>query len=150
MQLYIVLLDVLYCYDVCTPVLSPDKVLFLLTLNFANTKRRCNVCRHSFGHEKFRVTFFYNRTSFEIKFRNTKRSLYTRYPIVARALGLVRLAFRPSARASKGILHTKTFCAFNCIKIIKSIVICNIKSGKIKLSFKLGAWLAYVIYDRAC
>ena len=29
--------------------------------------------------------------------------LYTRYPIVARALGL---AFRPSARASKGILHT--------------------------------------------
>ena len=24
---------------------------------------------------------------------------------------------------------------------------CNIKSGKIKLSFKLGAWLAYVIYD---
>ena len=31
--------------------------------------------------------------------------LYTRYPIVARALGLA--AFRPSARASKGILHTK-------------------------------------------
>ena len=30
--------------------------------------------------------------------------LYTRYPIVARALGLA--AFRPSARASKGILHT--------------------------------------------
>ena len=31
--------------------------------------------------------------------------LYTRYPIVARALGLAA-AFRPSARASKGILHT--------------------------------------------
>ena len=29
--------------------------------------------------------------------------LYTRYPIIARALGL---AFRPSARASKRILHT--------------------------------------------
>ena len=28
---------------------------------------------------------------------------YTRYPIVARALGI---AFRPSARASKGFLHT--------------------------------------------
>ena len=34
--------------------------------------------------------------------------LYTRYPIVARALGLAAAcsAFRPSARASKGILHT--------------------------------------------
>ena len=32
-------------------------------------------------------------------------ALYTRYPIVARALGLA-VAFRPSARASKGILHT--------------------------------------------
>ena len=32
-------------------------------------------------------------------------ALYTRYPIVARALGLAA-AFRPSARASKGILHT--------------------------------------------
>ena len=31
--------------------------------------------------------------------------LYTRYPIVARALGLAD-AFRPSARAIKGILHT--------------------------------------------
>ena len=31
--------------------------------------------------------------------------LYTRYPIVTRALGLA--AFRPSARASKGILHTR-------------------------------------------
>ena len=30
--------------------------------------------------------------------------LYTRYPIVARVLGLA--AFRPSERASKGILHT--------------------------------------------
>ena len=30
--------------------------------------------------------------------------LYTRYPIVARALGIA--AFRPSERASKGILHT--------------------------------------------
>ena len=35
-----------------------------------------------------------------------KIKLYTRYPIVARALGLAA-AFRPSARASKGILHTK-------------------------------------------
>ena len=33
--------------------------------------------------------------------------LYTRYPIVARALGLA--AFRPSARASKGILHTTSY-----------------------------------------
>ena len=33
------------------------------------------------------------------------KMLYTRYPIVARALGL---AFRPSARASKGILHTRS------------------------------------------
>ena len=36
--------------------------------------------------------------------------LYTRYPIVARALGLAaayaECAFRPSTRASKGILHT--------------------------------------------
>ena len=32
--------------------------------------------------------------------------LYTRYPIVARALGL---AFRPSARAGKGILHTTDY-----------------------------------------
>ena len=31
--------------------------------------------------------------------------LYTRYPIVARALGIAA-AFRPSAHASKGILHT--------------------------------------------
>ena len=30
--------------------------------------------------------------------------LYTKYPIVARALGLA--AFRPSTRASKSILHT--------------------------------------------
>ena len=35
---------------------------------------------------------------------NQRTRLYTRYPIVARALGLA--AFRPSARASKGILHT--------------------------------------------
>ena len=33
-------------------------------------------------------------------------SLYTRYPIVARTLGLA--AFRPSARASKGHLYTRT------------------------------------------
>ena len=31
--------------------------------------------------------------------------MYTRYPIVARAFGLAA-AFRPSVRASKGILHT--------------------------------------------
>ena len=34
---------------------------------------------------------------------NSPIALYTRYSIVARALGV---AFRPSARASKGILHT--------------------------------------------
>ena len=39
-----------------------------------------------------------------------KLFLYTRYPIVARALGLAA-AFRPSARASKGILHTKIVLA---------------------------------------
>ena len=40
--------------------------------------------------------------------------LYTRYPIVARALGLAAAhsAFRPSARASKGILHTTNFRAW--------------------------------------
>ena len=32
--------------------------------------------------------------------------MYTRYPIVARALGLAA-AFRPSARASKGFLNTR-------------------------------------------
>ena len=37
--------------------------------------------------------------------------LYTRYPIVMRALGLA--AARPSARASKGILHTNTSVAYN-------------------------------------
>ena len=42
--------------------------------------------------------------------------LYTRYPIVARALGLA--AFRPSARASKGILHTMIHVAtpFNALR----------------------------------
>ena len=34
------------------------------------------------------------------------RPLFTRYPIVARSLGLAAAAFRPSARASKIILHT--------------------------------------------
>ena len=37
--------------------------------------------------------------------------LYTRYPIVARALGLA--AFMPSAPASKGILHTRYLCSRN-------------------------------------
>ena len=42
----------------------------------------------------------------------------TRYPIVARALGLA--AFRPSARASKGILHTRDAVALNLVLIISS------------------------------
>ena len=41
-------------------------------------------------------------------------ALYTIYPIVMRALGLA--AFRPSARASKGILHTRERAVFCCIK----------------------------------
>ena len=43
--------------------------------------------------------------------------LYTRYPIVARALGLA--AFRPSARASKGILHTMFHTDHEPLKIIR-------------------------------
>ena len=39
-------------------------------------------------------------------------ALYTRYPIAARALGLAA-AFRPSARASKGILYTNESCTLN-------------------------------------
>ena len=35
-----------------------------------------------------------------------QKTFYTRNPIVARALGLAVAAFRPSARASKGISHT--------------------------------------------
>ena len=38
------------------------------------------------------------------------RTLYTRYPIVARRAWP---AFRPSARASKGILHTTPAIAFH-------------------------------------
>ena len=38
--------------------------------------------------------------------RGIRAELYTRYTIVARALGLAAFKLRPSARASKGILHT--------------------------------------------
>ena len=60
-------------------------------------------------------------------FTNTNKTLtlmlYTRYPIVARALGLAA-AFRPSARASKGILHTNVDVAlYNLSKIIQVIYI---------------------------
>ena len=54
------------------------------------------------GAFKRHVTLFFKFTHHFI--------LYTRYLIVARALGL---AFRPSARASKGILHTTLHIALH-------------------------------------
>ena len=44
-----------------------------------------------------------------------KEILYTRYTIVARALRLRLAAYRPSARASKGILHIQKE-GQNCLK----------------------------------
>ena len=50
--------------------------------------------------------------------REQRHLLYTRYPIVARALGRVRAW--PSARASKGILHTKASC-IQVVTIIRAV-----------------------------
>ena len=56
--------------------------------------------------------FYSNCIAIPISFSKTSQDLYTRYPNVARVLGLAVIqlcaALRPSVRASKGILHAES------------------------------------------
>ena len=80
-----------------------------------------------------------------------RHHLYTRYPIVARALGLA--AVRPSARASKVILHTtqslfikftnsKMCIVFVCVRFVKIFGYHNNQSDLLKIEILILLRLA--------